>query len=362
MLTNLGMIFIPILLFFVVEIILGYIIFVIFQGTPSGDQLNLFITVRFISIILILILTNGLLTYFMSKSILTPIEKLSTAAKKISEGNLDFNIHSNKSDELGNLINTFEMMRAELKKSKKAQLQYEKNRQQLIASISHDLRTPLTSIKGYIMGLKDGVANTPEKLNRYMDIIYQTANDMDQLIDELFLYSKLELDKVPFHYEKVDLYAFFADFIEELNLQLENENGTAKLLANKSDDLIAYADREKLKRVVMNIVQNSRKYFDKENNEIAVILTTNSNEVTVEIKDNGSGIQKEEIPYIFDRFYRTDSSRNTSTGGSGLGLSIVKKIIEAHGGTVWADSEIGQGTSIYFTLKKGDEDEKSADY
>lgn len=254
----------------------------------------------------------------MSKSILTPIEKLSTAAKKISEGNLDFNIHSNKSDELGNLINTFEMMRAELKKSKEAQLQYEKNRQQLIASISHDLRTPLTSIKGYIMGLKDGVANTPEKLNRYMDIIYQTANDMDQLIDELFLYSKLELDKVPFHYEKVDLYAFFADFIEELNLQLENENGTAKLLANKSDDLIAYADREKLKRVVMNIVQNSRKYFDKENNDIAVILTTNSNEVTVEIKDNGSGIQKEEIPYIFDRFYRTDSSRNTSTGGSGL--------------------------------------------
>lgn len=254
----------------------------------------------------------------MSKSILTPIEKLSTATKKISEGNLDFNIHSNKSDELGNLINTFEMMRTELKKSKEAQLQYEKNRQQLIASISHDLRTPLTSIKGYIMGLKDGVANTPEKLNRYMDIIYQTANDMDQLIDELFLYSKLELDKVPFHYEKVDLYAFFADFIEELNLQLENENGTAKLLANKSDDLIAYADREKLKRVVMNIVQNSRKYFDKENNEIAVILTTNSNEVTVEIKDNGSGIQKEEIPYIFDRFYRTDSSRNTSTGGSGL--------------------------------------------
>ena len=120
-----------------------------------------------------------------------------------------------------------------------------------------------------------------------------------------------------------------------MNLQLENENGTAKLLANKSDDLIAYADREKLKRVVMNIVQNSRKYFDKENNEIAVILTTNSNEVTVEIKDNGSGIQKEEIPYIFDRFYRTDSSRNTSTGGSGLGTFNCKKIIEAHGGTVW---------------------------
>lgn len=351
-LSNIGMIIIPIICVLFVEIILGYLLFVVFNGNPQGAELKLFISFRFIAMAFILVLTNGLLTYYVSKSIITPIKKLSIAAKKISKGDLEYSIQSNKGDELGQLSNTFEEMRLKLKEAKEAQLQYEKNRQELIASISHDLKTPLTSIKGYVMGIQDGVANTTEKLERYMDTIYKTANDMDGLIDELFLYSKLDLQRIPFHYEKVDLHSFFADLVDELRFDLEKEQGTATLLANKEDSYIVEADREKLKRAVTNIIQNSLKYMDKTHKEIQVQLLPNPDEVIVEIKDNGSGIRKEDIPFIFESFYRTDSSRNSSTGGSGLGLSIVKKIIEEHGGIVWADSELGKGTSIYFKLKK----------
>lgn len=351
-LSNIGMIVIPIVGFFLVEIILGYLLFVIFNGNPHGTDLTLFMTLRLMAMALVLVITNGLLTYYVSKSIIIPIRKLSLAAKKISEGDLGFSVQSNNKDELGELSNTFESMRIKLKEAKEAQIQYEQNRQELIASISHDLKTPLTSIKGYIKGIQDGVANTPEKLERYMDTIYKTANDMDGLIDELFLYSRLDLQRVPFHFEKVDLFAFFTDFVDELAFNLEKEQGTATFLAHKEDSYTVEADREKLKRVVTNIIQNSMKYMDKNHKKIQVRLLSLSNEVIVEITDNGSGIRKEDIPYIFESFYRTDASRNSSTGGSGLGLSIVKRIIDKHGGTVWADSILGEGTSIYFKLKK----------
>ena len=338
-LSNIGMILIPIIGFLAVEILLGYVLFFVFKGDLQGSEMKLFLSFRLVAMILVLIITNGLLTYYVSKSIITPIQKLSEAAKKISDGDLDNQLGSTKKDELGELTNTFETMRIKLKQAKADQLQYEQNRQELIASISHDLKTPLTSIKGYIKGIQDGVANTPEKLERYMDTIEKTANEMDGLIDELFLYSKLDLQRLPFNFEKIDLYAFFADYVEELAFQLEKEDGTATLAARTDETYLVEADREKLKRAVTNITQNSLKYMSKNSKEIQVNLSSTSDEVIVEIKDNGSGIRQEDIPFIFDSFYRTDTSRNSSTGGSGLGLSIVKKIMDGHGGAVWADSQ-----------------------
>jgi len=351
-LSNIAMILIPGALLLIAEIVLGYLLFVVFNGSPQGEDLKIFVQFRFIAIALILILTNGVLTYFMSKSIIHPISKLSTAAKKISEGDLEYSIQSDKKDELGELANTFETMRLKLKEADREQKRYEANRQELIASISHDLKTPLTSIKGYVTGVQDGVANTPEKMDRYMNTIYRTANDMDDLIDELFLYSKLDLKRETFQFEKVDLHAFFADFIEELAFNLEKEQGKAILSADSEDVYIVEADREKLRRVVTNIIQNSLKYIDKKQKEIQVNVTAEADSVIIEMKDNGSGIREEDIPSIFESFYRADASRNSATGGSGLGLSIAKKIIHAHGGEIWAESKPGHGTSIYFTLKK----------
>ncbi|NSL52332.1 sensor histidine kinase [Calidifontibacillus erzurumensis] len=352
LLSNIGMIVIPIAGFIIIEVILSHLMFSVYKGNLQDVDFQLFFKLRFIVIVLILVITNGFLTYFVSRSIIKPIKKLTIAARKISEGDLEFSVASEKKDELGELSNTFEMMRLRLKQAKADQEKYERNRKELIASISHDLFTPLTSIKGYVKGVQDGVANTPEKLERYMNTIYKTANDMEKLIENLFQYSKLDLESIPFEFDQVDLYSFFADFIEEIGFDLEKEGGTASLHANKNENFIVEADREQLRRVVTNIIQNSLKYMNKERKKIDVYLTSDDEKVTVEIKDNGSGIAQEDLPYIFESFYRTDASRNSSTGGSGLGLAIVKKIIEEHRGKVWADSEQGVGTSICFTLKK----------
>ncbi|WP_174615489.1 sensor histidine kinase [Virgibacillus ihumii] len=351
-LSNIGMVVLPIVGFLLVEIVLGYVMFVIFNGSMEGQDLQLFFNMRLIAIVLILVITNGLLTYYVSRSIIAPIKQLTLSARKISGGDLEYSVATNKKDELGELSNTFEAMRLSLKQAKEDQSRYERNRQELIASISHDLSTPLTSIKGYVKGIQEGVANTPEKLERYMDIIYKTANDMDGLIDNLFRYSKLDIEYIPFEFEEVDLYSFFTDFIDELAFDLETEEGMATLKADKNNNYIVKADRDQLRRVVTNIVQNSLKYMDKDRKKIGVFLKSESQQVKIEMKDNGSGIAKQDTPRIFESFYRTDTSRNSSTGGSGLGLAIIKKIIEKHGGKVWAESELGKGTSIYFTLKK----------
>ncbi len=351
-LSNLGMIIIPIASFLIVEIIVGYFMFYVFNGKPEGEQLEFFVRFRLTAMVIILIVTNGLLTYYVSKSIIKPIRKLSLAAKEISQGNLEFNIVSDSKDEIGELSNTFEEMRQKLKEAEVIKSQFEQNRQELIASISHDLKTPLTSIKGYVQGIHDGVANTPAKLNRYMDRIYKNATDMDSLIDELFLYSKLDLQQIPYQFEEVDLRVVFSDFIDELSFKLEKEHGQVILSYDKEKSYLVEADRDKLYRVVTNIVQNSLKYMDKKQKNIRINLTSFPNEVIVEIRDNGGGISKEDLPHIFESFYRADASRNSSTGGSGLGLSIARKIIEGHGGRIWAESTLGEGTSIYIKLNK----------
>lgn len=352
LLSNIGMIVIPFFSFFLVEIILGYFLFVVFNGNPQGTNLKIFISLRFLGIACILVLTNGLLTYFVSKSIITPIKKLSEAAQKISAGQLDFKIELTGKDELGQLANTFEKMRLNLKEAQNVQERYEQNRKALVASISHDLKTPLTSIKGYVKGIQEGVARTPAQLERYLDTIDKKATDMDALIDELFLYSKLDLESVPFQIEEIDLYSFFQDYMEELTFILEKDHGKATLSAQKQEVYHVKADREQLKRAISNIIQNSLKYMDKTHKEINVSLISSEEEVRVEISDNGSGIEKENLPFIFDDFYRTDTSRNSETGGSGLGLAIVKKIIHASGGRIWAESTLGKGTTINLTLKK----------
>jgi signal transduction histidine kinase len=197
----------------------------------------------------------------------------------------------------------------------------------------------------------DGVANSPEKMERYIRTIYAKTQDLDRLIDDLFLFSKLDLGKLPFNYEKIDIKSFFDDCIEELQLEYEKK-GIRLSLQNGTAGVLAVADREKLKRVVINIFDNAAKYMGRDKGSITVRLTEDSDGITVAITDSGQGISSEDLPCIFDRFFRTDKSRNSSTGGSGLGLAIARQIIEGHGGRIWAESEVGSGTSIYFTLKR----------
>jgi histidine kinase len=313
-----------------------------------------FHVIRIAGLLFSVALANGILTYLVSRSILKQIRVLTQAAREISRGELEFSIAVSSKDELGELALVFEQMRVRLLESRELQLAYEENRKELIANLSHDLRTPMTSIKGYAKGIMDGIASSPEKLEHYMRTIYTHANAMEKMIDELFLYSKLNLQRVPMHFVKVDLRYYFADYVEELTLTLERLGGTISFMANPDDSYVVMADRDQLRRVIENIIQNGLKYMEKENKEIRIRLSACSNQVVAEIEDNGIGIAEESLPHLFDSFYRTDVARNSSTGGSGLGMAIAKQIITAHGGFIGVTSHLGVGTRIFFTLKKGD--------
>jgi histidine kinase len=253
---------------------------------------------------------------------------------------------------MGRLIETFDEMRSKLKTSMELRERYENNRRELLASISHDLKTPITSIRGHVEGIKDGVANTEAKLDRYLDTILAKANHMDRLIEELFLYSKLDVKSLPFDFEKVEFRAFLEDYLEELRLELEEDRVQIDLETVAEAKLFAEIDRDKMIRVFNNIIYNSVKYNDKSVCRIGVFLTDRGNRLEVKIRDNGPSVPADELPRIFSHFYRTDPSRNPETGGSGLGLAIAKQIIDAHGGSIWAEGAAGEGLCVSFTLNK----------
>lgn len=329
-------------------------IFVLRKASSYADLAQELFPILFGLLLFLFIMIIGLLNYLVSRSIIKPISILKKGAERIKSGDLNFEIKATSNDEIGQLNRSFEEMRIKLKESVNLQLQYEENRKELLSNISHDLKTPITSIIGYVEGIKDGVANTPQKMDKYLSTVYSKARDMDSLIDELFLFSKLDLKKEPFTFETVELDKYMSDYVEELHLDLLQQGIEIELqLTHKP--IYVIVDREKLKRVLANLISNCMKYMNKSRKIITISLHEGLYDVVVQVTDNGCGIESSALPYIFNRFYRAEQSRNSLTGGSGLGLAIVKQITCEHGGDIWATSEVGKGTSIFFSLKKGEE-------
>ncbi|ADK13584.1 MULTISPECIES: sensor histidine kinase [Clostridium] len=326
-----------------------------FLNTNIGYDSNLFkifiITITS-TFIFSFIIANIIISYLFSKRILTPIARLKKATSEISHGDLSFEIVEDGDSEIKDLCSDFEKMRIQLKNSIHMKMKYDDNRKMLVSSISHDLKTPITSIKGYVEGILDGVANTPEKLQHYLRTIYSKSQQIDKMIDDLLLYSKLDLNQIPFNFEKTDIISYFTDCTQECSFELNKSNITISLKNNLNKSKYVMIDRERFMRVVLNIINNSKKYMgDTKNGSILIDLRENNASIIIEIKDTGCGIDKNHINKIFDRFYRTDSAR-TETKGSGLGLAIAKQIVEGHKGKIWAVSEEGSGTSITISLPK----------
>ncbi len=305
-----------------------------------------------VSVVLILIFTAGMLTVWIYRGIINPIKRLQIATQNIKAGNLDFTIAEGSHDEIGELCRNFEDMRLRLKESAEEKIASEKENKVLISNISHDLKTPITAIKGYVEGIMDGVADTPEKQDKYIRTIYNKANEMDTLINELTLYSKIDANRIPYNFKRINVADYFSDCVEEVGLELEAENIKLTYINYVDADVQIIADPEQLRRVINNIISNSVKYLDKEQGFISIRIRDVGDFIQVELEDNGKGIAAKDLPYIFDRFYRTDASRNSATGGSGIGLSIVRKIIEDHGGKIWANSKEDTGTIMYFVMRK----------
>jgi signal transduction histidine kinase len=294
---------------------------------------------------------NIFMSYLLSKRIIKPLSLLKTAVGDISKGDLNIELVEVGDQEIKDLCADFEKMRIELKDSIHLKKKYDDNRTMLVSSISHDLKTPITSIKGYVKGILDGVASTPEKTERYLKTVYSKAEQMDVMINDLLLYSKLDLSQLPFNFEKTDIVDYFNYCIHENTLELEKSNIKICLKNQLKESKYLKVDRERLMRVIQNIIDNSRKYMDKKQGEITVILRETNSSIIIEVRDNGSGIHKSDVNKIFDRFYRADAARSEAKG-SGLGLAIAKQIVEGHKGTIWAISHGSEGTSILISFGK----------
>ena len=322
------------------------------DSVNGQDSVQIMTKDLYVTVLVILVFTSISVGLWIYRSIAAPLVKLRRATQNIKEGNLDFTLEVDGADEFSELCRDFEEMRRRLKDSAEEKLVLDKENKELISNISHDLKTPITAVKGYVEGIMDGVADTPEKMDRYVRIIYNKTNEMDHLINELTFYSKIDTNRIPYVFSKLNVEDYFADCAEEVGLELETR-GIQLYYANYVDkDVLVIADGEQIRRVIYNIVSNAIKYMDKEKGVIQIRVKDVGDFIQVEIEDNGKGIAAKDLPNIFDRFYRTDVSRNSSKGGSGIGLSIVRKIMEDHGGKVWATSREGIGTIMYFVLRK----------
>lgn len=322
------------------------------DSADSQGRVHVMAKDLFISAFVILISVALVVGLWVYRSIAVPLVKLKKATQNIKEGNLDFVLDVEGKDEFSELCQDFEEMRRRLKESTEEKSLIEKENRELISNISHDMKTPITAVKGYVEGIMDGVADTPEKMDRYVRTIYNKTNEMDHLINELTFYSKIDTNRIPYTFSKLNVEDYFEDCSEEVGLELETR-GIELVYANYVEkDVMVIADGEQIRRVIHNIISNAIKYMDKPKGIIQIRIKDVGDFIQIEIEDNGKGIGPKDLPYIFDRFYRTDVSRNSSKGGSGIGLSIVKKILEDHGGKVWATSRLGIGTIMYFVLRK----------
>lgn len=309
-------------------------------------------------IILIALIFVQLFNRSITKTIIEPLDQLKKSTETMKTGNLESievpldNEYA--ANEIKELADSFEEMRLQVKQSAIEQKRYEENRKELIANISHDLKTPITSIIGYVEGLQDGVATTKEKEAQYLATIHKKATSLNHLIEELFLYSKLDLQKIGFNFEEVNIRQFLVHISEEYQMELANQGTHLSTEFGEEQDAYCLIDREQVNRILGNLIQNSLNFRDmgKEFNQVILRLTQTEGKVWIEVEDNGIGIDEEQQAFIFDRFYRGESSRNIAMGGSGLGLAIVKQLVEAHGGTLQLNSIKGQGTKIAFCLNK----------
>lgn len=333
-----------------------YHVLIYSSGEIQESQYNEFLVKNIIMILCIMIViavivTNRFLTKFVFKKIEAPLDILTDSVHQIRDGNLDYRITYSGKDEFQSVCEDFNDMAAKLKESVEYTQKNEQNRKELIAGISHDLRTPLTSIKAYIEGLLEGVAVTPQMQQKYMKTILAKANDIDRMVDKLFLFSKLDLGDCPFYPEKLNIRQEIQSLIVS-NEKEYNEKGMRIHCKEISQDLEVYADPVQLRSAITNILENSLKYKDGKTVTVKISCENSAEYVSVIIEDNGPGVPPEALPKLFDVFYRSDPSRNNPNKGSGLGLAITAKILERFGGSICAENVQPKGLRIVMTIPK----------
>lgn len=318
-----------------------------------------------LAIVLIFAAAVAAFSFFTSRTIVRPIQKIARGADAIAGGNLDYQIDYDSTNELGQTVESFNSMRLRLKETIESREKSEQLRREMTAGFAHDLRTPLTSIKGYAEGLRDGIANTPEKQQRYLQTIYDSAVQTEEILDDLLALSKLELGSTGNDRSIVQLQAVLDDAAPELTAFMENRGCTFALENHCPADTQIEIDTDAFRRVFLNILGNAVKYARPGvPGRLALTATAYDRVVILEFADNGIGVDKDQLHKIFDAMYRTDPARSQVSQGSGLGLAVCKQIVEQNGGSIWARSHTDAGLSIFISLPKREHvaDEADIDY
>ncbi len=296
---------------------------------------------------MVILLLNTLFTRYQLKKLLQPVNALTRAAGRVEAGDFTQAIDYRGRDEFAPVCAAFNRMQEHLLAEQEKNAAYEQARTDLVAGISHDLRTPLTSVKGYIKGLRDGVAQTPERQRQYLEVAYRRACDMDVLLQRLFYFSRLETGNLPLFLQPADLGAFIARFAAETAPELEQAGGRFETSLSPEPHP-ACIDAEQLYRVLSNLKDNALRYAGADPLVISLAVERRGDWISLRFADNGQGVPEEALPHLFDQFWRADQARSTQNGeGSGLGLYIAKYIVEAHGGTIRAEN----GGGLFFTIQ-----------
>lgn len=324
--------------------------FSFYKENPYDDYFYIGIFLFIFSIIIVFIV-NRILTRFVSQRITKPIELLVSGVHELRDGNLDFHIEYKYNDEFKAVCGDFNEMAQRLYNMVTARQKDENSRKELIAGISHDLRTPLTSIKAYIEGIEKGVASNPQTQKRYIDTIKGKTEELEHIINQLFLFSKLDIGEFPLKVERIEINTALNSFLAETANEYEND-GLSVSFAENSNELYADIDVLQFRNVLHNILGNSVKYKGNDGVMSKIICGESDGNIVISLTDNGRGVPDESLDKLFDVFYRDDVSRKDPSNGSGLGLAITRKIIERLKGTIYAENAPNGGLAIIITLPK----------
>lgn len=301
------------------------------------------------------LLTSVLYSIRIHRSLASPLVRLNDAVSELRQGRLDREMLEEGDEEIRQVIRSLEALRLKLQESVDGRERVDESRKRLVESLSHDLKTPVTSIRGYVEGLLDGIADTPEKRRKYLETIRTKAEGLDRMLDDLVFFSRLELEQVPYDFQPTEPEVYLAACIEENREDFARDGMVFSLENQLSGHPRVCIDRDRMKRVFQNLFENARKYRKGDSGSIDVVLRDTPDRVLLEVRDSGIGIPPDSLPHIFDRFYRADASRSRADG-SGLGLSIARQIVEDHRGALWVRSREGEGATFVVSLPKEPED------
>ena len=320
--------------------------------------ITLYVGFMILIIVVTVVIMNMIMSWWIARTILKPLKKIQVGSEMIRDGNLDFELTYKRRDEMGEAISNFDEMRSYLKDSVEERLKYEKYRKELINGISHDLRTPLTSIKGYVEGLRDGIAATPEKKLQYYEAIEKSVVSLEHLVDDLTSFSRIDMGGKAFETEKVELGEYFEDAVEEMTAEYNRDDLSIRF-EGAGEPVFADINRREMMRICHNLIGNTLKYRTADHSQVVIAVRKYREMAEIRIRDDGPGVRPDELERIFECFYRSDESRTSPQNGSGIGLAVVRQIAEGLGGSCRAENK--EGLEIVITLPlsgKGDNDEK----